>query len=82
MSKTQMTRKSKEEIVLLYATDLPCKSLALGHLSYYHIRLCHTYRASLWCHTHTMGTLMLRQPCHLQQRLDASAYCTVRWLRQ
>src|SRR5215471_8132809 len=82
MSKTQMTRKSKEEIVLLYATDLPCKSLALGHLSYYHIHSCHTYRASLWCYTHTMGTLMLRQPCHLQQRPDASACCTVRWLRQ
>jgi hypothetical protein len=41
MSKTHMTRKSKGEIVLLYVTDLPCKSLALGHLSYYHIRSCH-----------------------------------------
>src|SRR5262249_43736350 len=52
MSKTYMTRKSKEEIVLLYATDLPCKSLALGHLSYYHIRSCHTYLASQRCYTH------------------------------
>src|SRR5262245_58776115 len=43
MSKTYMTRKSKEEIVLLYSPSLPCKSLALGHLSYYHIRSFHTY---------------------------------------
>src|SRR5215510_16477595 len=42
MSKTHMTRKSKEEIVLIHVADLPCKSLALGHLSYYHIRSCHT----------------------------------------
>src|SRR4029453_4104385 len=77
-----MTRKSKEEIVLLDATSLLCKSLALGHLSYYHIRSCHTYLASLRCHMHSMGTLMLRQLCHLPQRPDASVCCTARWLRQ
>ncbi len=80
MSKTHMTRKSKEEIVLLYATGLPCKSLALGHLSYYHIPLCHTYLASLRGHTPVMRTLMLRQPYHLPHRQDVSVCCTVRWL--
>src|SRR5262245_44799175 len=72
MSKTQMTRKSKEEIVRLYAIGLACKSLALGHLSYYHIRSCHTYLVFLRCHTPVMCILMLRQPCHLQQRQDVS----------
>ena len=45
---------------------LPCKSLALRHLSYYHIHSCHIYLASLRCYTHAMCTLILRQPCHLQ----------------
>src|SRR5438132_11299959 len=80
MSETYMTRKSKKEIVLFYATSLPCKSLALGHLSYYHIRSCHLYLASRRCHTPVVCTLMPRQPCHLQQRQDVSVCCTVRWL--
>jgi hypothetical protein len=61
---------------------LPCKSLALRHLSYYHIHSCHIYLTSLRCYTHAMCTLILRQPCHLQQRPSASVCCTARWLRQ
>ena len=73
-----MTRTGKEEIVQLDATGLPCKALALRHLSYYHIHSYHTYLAPLWCHTYVMCTLMLKQLYHLQQRQDAS----VGWLCQ
>ena len=78
--KTQMTRKSKQEIVVFYAIALQCKSLALRHLSYYHIHSCHIYLASLRCHTPVMCILTLRQPGYLQQRQDVSPCCTVRWL--
>jgi len=51
-----MTRKSKGEIVRLYAAGMSRKSLALGHLSYYHIRSCHPYpsvsEGPHACHAH------------------------------
>src|SRR5256886_2220609 len=56
MSRTHMTRKSKGEIVLLSAAGMSRKSLALGHLSYYHIRSCHPYpsvsEGPHACHAH------------------------------